>query len=128
MRRGRILRLRLFFFASRRRHTSCLSDWSSVVCSSDLAPMPETAAALLAELRPRREPLRAGMSRALEQVRGVRVDERSWDLSRVEPHLRMRFAIEEDGGRVVAEGEDLDALRLQVRPLLRAELSGAAAG
>src|SRR5262245_64608739 len=26
----------LFFFASRRRHTRCLSDWSSDVCSSDL--------------------------------------------------------------------------------------------
>src|SRR5205814_3715927 len=26
-----------FFFSSRRRHTSCLSDWSSDVCSSDLA-------------------------------------------------------------------------------------------
>src|SRR6476659_3695463 len=25
----------LFFFSSRRRHTSCLSDWSSDVCSSD---------------------------------------------------------------------------------------------
>src|SRR5205814_4802897 len=27
---------RFFFFSSRRRHTSCLSDWSSDVCSSDL--------------------------------------------------------------------------------------------
>src|SRR5262245_62459346 len=27
-----------FFFASRRRHTRCLSDWSSDVCSSDLGP------------------------------------------------------------------------------------------
>src|SRR5262245_33984005 len=27
-----------FFFSSRRRHTRCLSDWSSDVCSSDLAP------------------------------------------------------------------------------------------
>src|SRR5262245_63476695 len=26
-----------FFFSCRRRHTSCLSDWSSDVCSSDLA-------------------------------------------------------------------------------------------
>src|SRR5437899_5181435 len=25
-----------FFFSSRRRHTRCLSDWSSHVCSSDL--------------------------------------------------------------------------------------------
>src|SRR5205814_5427264 len=28
--------LEYFFFPSRRRHTSCLSDWSSDVCSSDL--------------------------------------------------------------------------------------------
>src|SRR5258705_8661050 len=27
-----------FFFSSRRRHTRCLSDWSSDVCSSDLFP------------------------------------------------------------------------------------------
>src|SRR5258705_5816748 len=26
----------LYFFSSRRRHTRCLSDWSSDVCSSDL--------------------------------------------------------------------------------------------
>src|SRR5438045_5212379 len=29
--------LLIFFFSSRRRHTRCLSDWSSDVCSSDLA-------------------------------------------------------------------------------------------
>src|SRR5690554_52399 len=29
--------LRLFFFSSRRRHTSCGRDWSSDVCSSDLS-------------------------------------------------------------------------------------------
>src|SRR5262245_62228275 len=28
-----------FFFSSRRRHTRCLSDWSSDVCSSDLGPV-----------------------------------------------------------------------------------------
>src|SRR5262245_28988288 len=28
--------LSIFFFSSRRRHTRCLSDWSSDVCSSDL--------------------------------------------------------------------------------------------
>src|ERR1035438_10585403 len=27
-----------FLFSSRRRHTRCLSDWSSDVCSSDLVP------------------------------------------------------------------------------------------
>src|ERR1039458_35766 len=30
----------IFFFSSRRRHTRCLSDWSSDVCSSDLYAAP----------------------------------------------------------------------------------------
>src|SRR5262245_60494090 len=29
------IRTLVFFFSSRRRHTMCLSDWSSDVCSSD---------------------------------------------------------------------------------------------
>src|SRR3989440_9626254 len=32
-----------FFFSSRRRHTRSDRDWSSDVCSSDLAPRPEIA-------------------------------------------------------------------------------------
>src|SRR5438045_8600377 len=32
----RLTSLSTFFFSSRRRHTRCLSDWSSDVCSSDL--------------------------------------------------------------------------------------------
>src|ERR1039458_10534433 len=38
---------RCFFFSSRRRHTRCLSDWSSDVCSSDLGLLaPELAAGI----------------------------------------------------------------------------------
>src|SRR5437899_8914332 len=33
------IRVFFFFFSSRRRHTRCLSDWSSDVCSSDLSMM-----------------------------------------------------------------------------------------
>src|SRR5204862_5142032 len=35
--------LSLFFFSSRRRHTRSLRDWSSDVCSSDLARAARTA-------------------------------------------------------------------------------------
>src|SRR2546422_7468247 len=34
-----------FFFSSRRRHTRCSRDWSSDVCSSDLAARPRAPAA-----------------------------------------------------------------------------------
>src|SRR5438034_9769162 len=33
-----MMRVVFFFFSSRRRHTRSLCDWSSDVCSSDLAP------------------------------------------------------------------------------------------
>src|SRR5262245_12082084 len=47
-----------FFFSIRRRHTSCLSDWSSDVCSSDLsllhclAPRFEIHCVTFAEVQP----------------------------------------------------------------------------
>src|ERR1035438_6031710 len=34
-----LIYLVFFFFSSRRRHTSCLSDWISDVCSSDLGSL-----------------------------------------------------------------------------------------
>src|SRR5258705_5418129 len=49
-----------FFFSSRRRHTRCLSDWSSDVCSSDL-------------LRSLREELQ-DLERALLQLHESRFD------------------------------------------------------
>src|SRR5207302_3553801 len=41
---------RWFFFSSRRRHTRFSRDWSSDVCSSDLAQLSETRAALESRL------------------------------------------------------------------------------
>src|SRR2546422_5645428 len=35
--RDRVCSVLFFFFSSRRRHTRCSRDWSSDVCSSDLA-------------------------------------------------------------------------------------------
>src|SRR5438045_9148527 len=37
----------MFFFSSRRRHTRCLSDWSSDVCSSDLLRLTQVLVRLL---------------------------------------------------------------------------------
>src|SRR5437879_12825911 len=59
---------RLFFFSSRRRHTSYIGDWSSDVCSSDLGEREEVGhlrderrrAAALAEPEDRSEERRVG--------------------------------------------------------------------
>jgi ATP-dependent helicase HrpA len=93
-----------------------------------LVPMPETATAVLATLKPRSEPLLDALERELERLRGVRVPRSAWDLSRLPTYLRMTFRVEDDDGGVVAEGQDLEALREQARPRLRAQLSAAAAG
>jgi len=61
-------------------------------------------------------------------VRGVRVAHSAWDLARLEPHLRMHFAVEDDAGATVAFGDDLVAVREQVAPRLRAALAGSARG
>src|SRR5205814_6784029 len=45
----------LFFFSSRRRHTRCLSDWSSDVCSSDLSIHEGLAAKIILQEYPGQE-------------------------------------------------------------------------
>ncbi len=92
-----------------------------------LVPIPETAALVVAGLRPRRGALVDAVARELERVRGVRVEAGQFDLARLPAHLRTRFAVHDEQGATIAAGEDLDALREQVRPRLRAQLAAASA-
>jgi len=90
-----------------------------------LVPVPQVAAELLGSLtrtHSTREPLLDALSRELER-RGVHVPRTAWDLGKLPPHLRMRFRVEDRQGEVVAEGEDLDALREAVKPRLREQLA-----
>ncbi len=92
-----------------------------------LVPIPELAAQVVTDLRPRKGRLVDAVARELERHRGVRVDPGAFDLARLPAHLRMSFSVEDDDGHVLARGEDLDALRAAVRPRLRAELAAATA-
>src|SRR5258705_994009 len=77
-----ILRI-CFFFSSRRRHTRCLSDWSSDVCSSDLLMLHqrdrfndvvrEAIALVQHELTSHRVSLRMELAPALPMILGDRV-------------------------------------------------------
>jgi ATP-dependent helicase HrpA len=90
-----------------------------------LVPVPEVVADVLTRVRPGREPLLDALARELEQTRGVKVPRETWAPDRLPPHLRMRFRVEDRQGEVVAEGEDLDALREAVKPRLREQLVAA---
>jgi ATP-dependent helicase HrpA len=93
-----------------------------------LVPVPDVAAEVVERLRPRRGRIVDAVASSLLEVRGVRVPASAFDVSRLPPHLRMRFRVEDARGAVVAEGDDFEALRARLRPRLREELSRAARG
>ncbi|HVF77942.1 MAG TPA: ATP-dependent RNA helicase HrpA [Solirubrobacteraceae bacterium] len=88
-----------------------------------LVPIPETAKQVVAGLQPGNGGIVAAVARELERVRGVRAAPEQFDLSRLPVHLRPRFEVQDEAGAAVAAGDDLDALREEVRPRLRAQLA-----
>jgi ATP-dependent helicase HrpA len=91
-----------------------------------LVPVPDTAAALLAEVKPRTGPLLEVLAEAIERLRGVRVGAGDWTIEDLPPHLRMTFSVEDADGTVLATGLSLGALRDELRPLLKARMQRAA--
>lgn len=67
-----------------------------------------------------------GLEREMRQMGARDLDQSDWDLGRLPEHLTMTFRIIDDRGRRVAEGKDLVALKVQLKPKVRAELSSAA--
>ena len=93
-----------------------------------LVPIPETAAEVVAGLRPRRGAIVAAVAREIERVRGVHVEPHQFDVARLPAYLRVRFAVRGRGrARCSPPVADLDALRAQLRPRLRAQLAAATA-
>jgi ATP-dependent helicase HrpA len=88
-------------------------------------PAPDTASALLAVLEPRSRPLLDALEGELLNTRRIDVRREDWQLDKVPPHLRMTFRVEDDAGRPVAEGKDLDALKAQLQPKVQRALSSA---
>ncbi|WP_028067968.1 ATP-dependent RNA helicase HrpA [Solirubrobacter soli] len=90
-----------------------------------LVPVPDVAAKVLENLEPRKRPLLEALASEIEAQRGVRIEPTDWDVGRLPDHLRMTFSVEDEQGRRIAAGQDLSALREQVRPKLRAALAQA---
>ncbi len=90
-------------------------------------PTPDHAMAALSAADPARGGLTDEMARVLHERTGVRIPPEEWDLSRVPDHLRITFSVEAPGGRVVARGKDLDALRPAAGGAVRAGMAEAGA-
>ncbi|KGN41779.1 ATP-dependent RNA helicase HrpA [Knoellia aerolata] len=67
------------------------------------------------------------LARVLRDRTGVGIAPDEWDWGRVPDHLRPTFAVEGPGGRLVARGKDLDALRPTSQGAVRQRLAKAGA-
>jgi ATP-dependent helicase HrpA len=88
-------------------------------------PAPDVARAVMSKLGTAHGDLLDALSAELGALGGVRIPRDAWDLSRLPAHLRVTFRVL-DADRELATGKDLDALRDQLRPRLRAALTDAA--
>jgi ATP-dependent helicase HrpA len=96
----------------------------------NFVPAPDTARAVLEHIdgQAGERPLTDAMSDQLRRQTGLVVPHGAWDLARVPGHLRLTFRVEDEGGRPVAEGKDLQALRDRLAPTVQQTVADAAAG
>lgn len=91
-----------------------------------LVPAPETASAVLAEISPEDGPFLPVLARALSRRGGVAISADAWAGARIPDHLRMRYRVVGRDG-VVAEGDDLSAIKAGVATHVRRAVRASAA-
>ncbi len=74
-------------------------------------PIPETVDRCLETLQVADRSLTRALAEALKRITGVHVPEDAWNTGDLPDHLRMNFRLLDGGGRVLAAGRDLLALK-----------------
>ncbi|WP_433598029.1 ATP-dependent RNA helicase HrpA [Nocardia sp. CA-135953] len=93
-----------------------------------VVPAPDFAAAALARLTPRAEPLRIGLARELSRLGSVTIAPGDLDPAALTDHLRMTFAAIAADGQVLARGKDLAQLKTRLSEQVSASVARATAG
>ncbi|WP_431970837.1 ATP-dependent RNA helicase HrpA [Nocardia sp. bgisy134] len=93
-----------------------------------VVPAPDFAAAALAALTPRAEPLRTGLARELSRLGSVTITPNDLDPAALPDHLRMTFAAVDTRARVLAKGKSLAALKTELAEQVAASVARATAG
>jgi ATP-dependent helicase HrpA len=83
-------------------------------------PVPDWAAACSARMVFGEGDLVERLGQALAALADVRVPPEAWDRAAVADHLRMRVRVVDERGAELATGRDLDAIRAELRPRMRA--------
>ena len=92
----------------------------------ELVPVGQYAPTLAEQLDPDADDLTAELARRIRTLTGTQVDVDDFDVTALPPHLRVTFRVVEDGAEV-GRGKDLDSLRDDLAPRLRADLAAATA-
>jgi len=94
----------------------------------NFVPAPDTARAVVATMQPGPdEPFLETLQRELHRRTGVLVPLDAFDLDKVPPHLRVTFAVEAPGGKVVARGKNLEELQRRLAASTRDAVARAVA-
>jgi ATP-dependent helicase HrpA len=91
-----------------------------------LVPAPDTAKLLLDRIAPREEHLLQALTREARALKGVHIPVEEWGLDRVPAHLRPTFRIVDEAGKGLAEGKDLEALKVKLAKPVQAAISSVA--
>ncbi|MGX4710818.1 ATP-dependent RNA helicase HrpA [Rhodococcus sp. DMF-1] len=91
-----------------------------------VVPAPDFAAAALASVRPRSEPLVNAMARELSRLGATRIEPSDFEPTALPDHLRMTFAAVDEQGSVLARSKSLTDLRRRLGTRVEAEVSRAA--
>ncbi|MEN4474304.1 ATP-dependent RNA helicase HrpA [Mycolicibacterium cosmeticum] len=94
----------------------------------NFVPAPDTARAVLPRLEPGAGSVLEALQRELRRISGILVPIDAFDLSKVPPHLRVTFAVEDNDGTEVARGKDLGALQETLAAPIQRAVTAAVAG
>ncbi len=75
-----------------------------------IVPIEAMARRCAERLRPDGRSLTEALGEALKELCGLEISQALWDQGRLPDHLKMRYCIVDPGGRVLAEGRDLEDL------------------
>jgi ATP-dependent helicase HrpA len=94
----------------------------------ELSPAPERAVEALDGIGPADGPMVEVLARKLTALAGVRIAPGDLGVDRLSRHLRLRFSVEDDKGRIVGAGRDLAALWSDLATQARRAVTAAVPG
>ncbi|MCW1876684.1 ATP-dependent RNA helicase HrpA [Erwinia sp. INIA-01] len=89
----------------------------------NFVPAPNYAEAFLGRAEPLVLPLLESLEREFRRMSGVTLDREAWQWDQVPDHLKITFRVIDENNRKLAEGKDLDALKLQLKGKVQETLS-----